>query len=343
MQSSDDFIKFYPVGYSLEKYQIVLKKVRFLFIAKDMGFLKDIIFESDKKYECINHKIDNEKNTLTIIVVKDKDLFPKRYDYGLYDENGFVTKDHPMYIKGVNNEIIDCDRIRIYKYHYPNESLHIMNCRDLSFTSIVSKDDDIIRFSKMGMKQLLCRNFIDYNTYSMHGMAVKKGDSAFVFLGGSHKGKSTLFVNLVCNGFAPVNDDIVFFKVIKNDIYVFSLPIKPQIRKGNDMLTMASGYLNNGKILSDPNVFLDVEDDVKLSAIFELSFSENSTTSIMPAFENHTKKILRACISHYPVKPDEKFLDSLNALLNIPYYHMGISSDYNEVLGEFNIFLENMV
>lgn len=326
----NDYVVFLPNAISLEKVYLKYDNKYIEFSSNLLDYLDEVYFN-----DYILQR--NEGEILgTIVLLIDTNIFPRRYDYENYDDCVFTPKTHPMYIKDVYNEVINTSNIKIHKSHYPNESLHIHNFSDNSFTSVVSNRIDAIKYSKFAIKQVLSTYLSQNNIYTLHASAVSKGNRGYVFMSGSHQGKSTLYSNLICNGFEPINDDIVFWGEREDHIELHRCPIVTQIRDTRpNNLTMSKNYATQHE-----TIFNEKISNIILDSVFWISkgWEKTSINSAVP--EHFFKKTLRSCSTHKAISLNDNYLIAFKKLMSLPYYELRMSSDYNEICECFNRFLK---
>lgn len=279
-----------------------------------------------------------------LLVYYDEHLFEKRYNYDSYSDGEFVLKTHPMYIDGITNSFFEIGDMEIHVFHYPHEIVNINNKNSLEFCSFVGTIEDITRELLYGMKKILSRYNHSHEVFSIHSAALAKDKKGYLFLSGSRSGKSTLFVNLVLDGFEPINDDIVFWSLNNNkQIIIDGCATMPQVRKNTfdtiipvqTMQDFDFAYLEN--VISshiDNNIAI-------LQAIFIPEFGYDETSIVKVERADIFKKELRACMVHGNYEIDEKFLESIKTLNAIPTFKLCMSKDYNEVCQILNHFINN--
>lgn len=331
-QLNDKYVIFLPRKQSLNVIYIKFQNVYIRFACSDISYAREV-YSSYYIAETINRE---EEIIASISVIIDGNIFPRKYDYENYDDSLFTEKDHPMYMDDVYNEVIESGEVKVYKYHYPNQSVHIFNRADNSFVSVVSNARDAIKYAKLAIKQVLSEYLIRKDIYPIHAAAVSKAGRGYLFVSGSHTGKTTLYRNLICNGFLPVNDDIVFWKREEEKIALIPCPILPQDRnKSKKDLRMSDMYRNNYENLFDQKA----DGWPVLESVFFLSLGGACTSFKNFKNDEHVRRYLRACGIHYPISVCEEFLDSLKKLVSIPAYSLELSKDYNEIYKSFNEFI----
>lgn len=328
--NENNYVVFLPNSVSLEKVYLKYENKYIEFSSNILDYLDDVYF-SDYIFQRPEGDIIG-----SIVLLIDKHIFPRRYDYERYDDCVFTPKTHPMYIKGVYNERIEFSNLKIHKLHYPNESLHIHNFSDNSFTSVVSNRIDAIKYSKFAIKQVLSRYLLQNNIYSLHASAVSKENKGYIFMSGSHQGKSTIYSNLLCNGFEPINDDIVFWNEYENCIELHRCPIVTQTRdhQANNLI-MHKNYDKQYKPIFNPQ-----NSTIILDSVFWISKGWDSTSINTVVSEKYFKKALRSCGTHQAIPLDDNYLKSFKKLMSIPCYELRMSSDYNETCECFVSFLK---
>ena len=277
--------------------------------------------------------IDTPKNIIgSITIILDRHLFGERYDKKSYIEGEILAKEHPMYIENVTNTFFETNEYIIHLYHYPNEYINIIKKTNEEFLAIVGDEIDASTQLIYGIKKIISYFNSCRNIYSLHCSAVKKDGKAFVFLAGSYSGKTTLFLNLIHNGYEPINDDIAFWEYHDNNIYIKGIPILFSKRKDKNGLIMSDGYLRaerdeNQKDIYSNNVFCEsIVDTVFIPEYGHVSSAIADFKSI------NIKKLLRACSIHSDLVADERFVQSINGLLTCSFRKLEMSNDYNDII-----------
>ena len=302
-------------------------------------------FAFDKRF--LYQDCDRSKVIGTIMVYFDEHLFEKRYDHNAYTDGEFVLKSHPMYIEGVTNSFFEIGDLEIHIFHYPHEIININNKKSYEFCAFVGVEEDIVRELLFGMKKILSRYNFAKGIFSIHGAALAKNNNGCLFLAGSRAGKSTLYTNLLFSGFAPVNDDIVFWARRNHEELVISgCATLPQLRKNTfHMVTpvqsMQKYQLNSPDLCREMISELDVayDEQLVLQEIFIPEFGYDKSSIIEINKSDVFRQKLRACMVHGNYEIGEFFLEAMKALNALPVYKLCMSQDYNEVSQLLNHFL----
>lgn len=283
-----------------------------------------------------------------LVVFFDQNLFEKRYDFNSYNDGDFILKSHPMYIEGVSNSFFELCNYEVHIYHYPHEIVNINNKKSLDFFSFVGMDEDIVRELLYGIKKIISRYNHSKGIFSIHGAALRSNKKGYLFLSGSRAGKSTLFVNLIFDGFAPINDDIVFWaKNNNNEIIINGCATLPQLRENTfkkvvPVQTLRKYTIDNHDLRNEilSKYTEEYSEDSVLQAIFvpEFGYDKSSVNEISNADIFRTE--LRACMVHGNYEVDECFLDSIKRLNSLPTFKFCMSNNYDEVCHTFNSYLE---
>lgn len=335
LKNKDEFVVFLPNLVSLKTLYLKFEDKYIKFSSNMLDYI-DEVYDNKFIYENTESEI-----IASITMLVDKDIFPYRYDFDKYNDSTFTKKEHPMYVEGVFNEVVNSDNLIIYKYHYPNESLHIHNRFDNSFFSVVSNRKDAIKYSKFAIKQVLSAYLLKKQIYPIHASAVYKQQKGYIFVASSHQGKSSLFLNLIANGFEPLNDDIVFWGVCDNNVILYPCPILSQKRATTPQeLKMSDKYIFK-EIENRIDNYNDKQSKIVLDSIFWLSKGHKETVIKSVEIDNFFKKLLRSCSVHNTIPMNEEYLFSLKKLVNTPNYEFMMSNDYNDICYEFNKFIEN--
>lgn len=331
----DEFVVFLPNLVSLKTVYLKFEDNYIKFSSNILTYVYEVY---DNKF--IYENVDSEI-VASITMLIDKDLFPHRYDFEKYNDNDFTKKEHPMYVEDVFNEIVNSDNLKIYKYHYPNESLHVHNGVDNSFFSVVSNIKDAIKYSKFAIKQVLSSYLLKKQIYTIHASAVYKKRKGYIFVAGSHQGKSSLFLNLIANGFNPINDDIVFWSVCDNEVILHPCPILSQKRVAKQKeVKMSEGYTLREKESRIDN-YSEKGSKIVLDSIFWLSKNHKKTVIKSVEIDIFFRKLLRSCSVHNTIPINVKYLESLKRLASTPNYKFELSNNYNEICYKFYKFISN--
>lgn len=237
-----------------------------------------------------------------------------------------------MYIENVTNTFFETDEHIVHIYHYPNEYVNLMKKTTDDFLAIVSNEIDASMQLIYGIKKIISYFNFGRGIYSLHCSAVKKDGKALIFLAGSYSGKTTLFLNLIHNGYEPINDDIVLWKYHDNKVYIKGIPILFNKRKDINGVTMSERYLHAEREGDIQNVYSDnVFQETVVDTIFMPEHGHTDST-ITNCEHIDLKKILRACSVHTDLVANEMFALSVNGLLECSYKKLRMSNDYNAVL-----------
>lgn len=291
---------------------------------------KSIFYDAYNKNYILNNITSNLEKIGDIQIIIDNDLFPCRYKSDEYYEGQFIKKNHPMYLEGRRNNFFETDDLLIFIYHYPNEYINIIKKNSTKFMSIVKNNNDALQQLVYGIKKILAGYNAKKGIYTIHGSAVKKDGEGSLFIGGSYSGKTTIFLNMISNGYYPINDDIVFWYKKNNKIYIKGSPIVLHKRKNSDELNMSSKIHNSNELLDYINMVYD-ENEVVLKNIFISKFGFDGS-NIKKLDNIDHKKFLRACTVHYSIEVDENFYDAYTQLISLSIYNLEMSKDYNSVL-----------
>ena len=331
MEDLNNYIEFCNYKQGLQQVYLLYESTCILFRSNDLSFLNHVY---DFRY-VLNTRDDNISICGCVTVIIDKNMFPVRYDHDSYNESEPVPKSHPMYISGVTNTFFEYGDKIVHIYHYPNESINIFDKAHEDYFSIVSSIKDAIKFSIHGIKMIVSSINLRKNVYPMHSSAVAYDGKGYLFLGGSHSGKSTIYMNLVCKGLTPVNDDIVLWRSNEESIVLNSVPTIFRGRDhSNSSIVMTEEYtLKRKQFCNDYDIVTQSEycANIKLDAIFvpEFGFDETSVSRISSI--DVLKKIARACTALGFLEVTDDFHRNFNRLLRCDYYRLKMSNDYNDV------------
>lgn len=316
------------------KSQFKIKYLRYgeVFIKVLYNMSDEIVNNSYSKKYIYSDISNSEKIVGSITVLFDDNLYASRYDRSTYVEGEILTKSHPMYVENVSNVFFETDNEFIHIFHYPNEYVTIMKKDKNEFLSIVSNEQDATAQLLFAIKKLISRYNYCNNVYSLHCAAVRKNGKILLFLGGSYSGKTTLFLNLIFNGYEPINDDVAYWKFENGKVFVSGLPSCYNIRKRPDDLIMSNGYLIHHTNFDVDNYYSDnVFDFYEVNNIYISEFGYDKT-EIVENVKIDRKRILRACAIHTDLYPTNDFLNAFNGLLSCEFKKLNMSSDYNEVM-----------
>lgn len=299
------------VSYNLEE--------RFIFDAYSRQF---VCSERKKSKELIG----------SIAIIADENLYACRYDRSKYIEGEALTKQHPMYNENASNVFFETDEEIVHVFHYPNEYITVIKKNKNEFLAVVSNELDGKTQLVSAIKKLVSRYNYYNNIYSLHCAAVKKDEQAVLFLGGSYCGKTTLFLNLICNGYEPVNDDVVYWKFENGKVLVSGMPSGLNIRKQPNDLIMSDGFCTRLKNRGFHNIYTaDVFEYLTIHTIYVPEFGFDKS-EVIDEVKIDSRRILRACATHSNVCPTNDFLKAFNALLSCEFKKIKMSRDYNDVI-----------
>lgn len=263
-----------------------------------------------------------------VIVLIDKNILEKRYDYNDYNDSSFTLKTHKMYIEGVSNSRYDFKDFYINFLHYPYSEIEYYNYKVRRYLSIVSTIHECIIRMKNGLKCILSSYNYTRGYLTFHAMAVSKNNNGLLFIAGGHQGKTTLFLSLL-NRFKPLNDDIIFWKANK-DIMIKGCSILPSIREDS------THFLPNNILNSKINFY---EKSIKLKYIFLLEISnENFIFEIDP--NDYYKRIMRALSTHSHFDVNEYTLSSIKVLFKQKFFIFKMGADYKKTIKYFLNWIE---
>lgn len=141
-----------------------------------------------------------------------------------------------------------------------------------------------------------------------------------------------MFLNLIHNGYEPINDDIAFWEYHDNNIYIKGIPILYSKRKDKNGLIMSDGYLRAERDENQTNIYSNnVFGENVVDTVFIPEYGHVSSS--IADFESiDIKKLLRACSIHSDLVADERFVQSINGLLTCSFKKLGMSNDYNDII-----------
>ena len=179
---------------------------------------------SKNSYCCISES-ELDEQLFTIYLLKSeaiKEEYTVREDIPLALEK-IVDQDYEY-----PNEKYQFGSQLIIFYSYPNNTI-IINEPNNNYCTIIASNIDVLTFHlKNKIKEILIKNL---ENCALHASAVAFENKAFVFMGESNSGKSTLAYNLTYYGWELVNDDLVFIEAQKETLRVKGAEVNPCIRE----------------------------------------------------------------------------------------------------------------
>ena len=312
----------------INKYLLFNGKCIRVYISESQ--LLDDVYDSD----FIRDNPANFEVVGEIVIIYDEHLFTSKFDINNYDESEFVKKNHPMYIPNVNNDYFETLTEKIYVYHYPWNSITILNKNNKLFIGLVSNISDAIRHLTFGIKKIISYSNLNQGLFPIHASAICYKSNGVAFISGSHSGKTLLYANLISyENIYPLNDDIIFAQRIDDINYISGCPTKMQIRKSAyKTVNFVDDYCYNSKEL--------ILDAVPLKIVFIPEYGYERTKILKVDPKIYQKKIIRACTAHVNPNVDEKYLDFINSIFKSNIYKLDMSKDYNEVCKTVIDFLD---
>lgn len=269
-----------------------------------------------------------------------------------YLNGKFIKKEDTIYNVGVENTIFQDEQSSLLINHYPVCNLFYFNANQ-NYALCVIPNKDVTGFlAKMAIKKIYANYYYKTMAYfSLHASCVTYLDMAFVFIAGGRAGKTTSFLNLVSDRYLPMNDDVLFWKCEQDDIIIDSIPLKVNVRESclpyllfPFDTTMCEKGFDNELYASSEELFKKAfVSPAKLKAIFIPEIGHASTKIIKIDSKDYLKRILRSCMTHGQLTPDENFAVSFNRLMKCAIYKIEISNDTEEFLTNFNLFVDSIM
>lgn len=192
-----------------------------------------------------------------------------------------------------------------------------------------------INFLRFVERFLLKKSVVDCNYVMLHGGGVAYGDYAFLFLGSSMAGKSTLTAYLCMEGYEYISDDRLLINVEKQTVIPYTKPItlraegKEILEKKEQIETLPFRFANvNKELFTPPNCRKDI---TNISRIFVLVREESGEVR-QEQMDNKNK--IHELLKHSLSVNDCKNLNKYLQLSKIPMerIHYSEMEDINMML-----------
>lgn len=261
----------------------------------------------------------------------------------------FIRRDDEIYREGVENTIFHSDNSSLLVNHYPVCNLFYFNEKTNNALCVIPTEDTAGFVAKMAVKRICAAYYYkDLSYFSLHAAGVVYQNKAFLFAAGGRAGKTTAFLNLVSDRYEPINDDILFWKFEQEGIMIDSIPLMVNVRE--DSIPYLKFFLDNKNCEKgfDGEFYVSTETlfkksllmPAKLEAIFIPETGYSETRIIKVEMRDYLKRMLRCCMAHNKLIPDEYFLVAFNKLAEYPLYKIEISNNAEEFLERFNSFVD---
>jgi hypothetical protein len=261
-----------------------------------------------------------------------------------YIPKHFIKKSNRMYKQGIENTIYVDEKAAMTVFHYPYHALIYSNF-NLNETFICCGNMNTLELcAKSAIKQTLATGLLTQKRYVLHASAVSDGRNAFILLAGGRAGKTTTYLNLLCNGFKAMNDDFIFISIRDNQIIVEALPSYVSIRESSLKYIKKLPVLNmsdyqkglEGEIYINPCKELHVEHifqaPLEKIIIPNIGFEKNNIYKVNPIIAR--RRLIRSLSALNPqFKITSDITELVTALENKSYYMAEISEDTED----FNI------
>lgn len=260
----------------------------------------------------------------------------------------FIKKDKEKYEKGIYNKLYRCENLMSNIEYYPFYNATLVTSSN-SYFSIAPEKDVVQLSSKKLLKMAMSKVFDKNGYYALHCSCVKKGSDSYLFISGGRAGKTTIYMNLLLDGYEAVNDDIVYLtledkRILVKGIYTYpsireeSLKFIPKLKK-DSLKDCYRGFENEYYInVYNCDDFDNNKKSIELKAVFipEIGHKETKIYRVDP--KRYYKRILRAFMAHRKIdNVDESFASIFFALTKMyPFYKIELATDMQEFIEVFN-------
>ena len=340
----DKYIIMLPNKSDLKVFSISSSEGSILFKTNCPNLVK--YFYPIYSFELLDEKSLDDNTTLCVTVIVEKNLLensqfdPEAPDgYILKTDKRYNIENQNHYFKINNNKFIQIN-------YYPTHYVITYDEKNMLYDGICCHVETATYIAKIMVKRMFCHIYKEKGFYPLHAAGVSYYNDAFLFLGSSHSGKSTIFANLVMDGFLPINDDLVFLKRDEFGIITNSISNAATIRKNgiqkvpkikkDDMLVLGSYcYLNSRKYIFDRD-----KSSVNLRAIYITEIANSDCLKINPIkFDDVKRDIIKGFIAHYNEEVDDSLLKFVIGMKNIPIFCLklpkemkGFAKDFKKML-----------
>lgn len=291
--------------------------------------------------ECIYYDIPKDSIiTGKVFVYIDNYLFEKRLKRCDYNPEQFTPKTSPMYINNITNQVFDVSNAEVFITHYPFPEVSVFQKDNVGFYSIVHDTYDCVTALRTGIKKCLAQHFYKNGFFSLHATAIQFEGKCDIFIASTRCGKSTLYANLVSNGFRHVSDDIVFVKYSNGYLYTVSVPILPSIREtsvefiSHNTQIESTTLLNEDdtqiKILRINNLPFPGYDLIKVRSVSKLVLGSGFEDSLIKPDSDLKKTLLKSLTWHLKLSPSKELFAIVNTLLSVEWHLLVLSDNPDE-------------
>lgn len=329
--SRNDFIHIAPQNESFQNSTIIYNGYKLLFNCNE-NILKNIInchYINDAKVDSIN-----QNATITVLVEKNL-LSGSCYDLDVQDS--FIPKTHPVYNPENQNKLFAIHKNKILKInYYPYHYIATCHRTALEYECICGNLKTAEYVSKTLVKQALIDLYCMKDYYPIHASAVcDNSKNTYLFLAGSHSGKTTIFLNLILAGFYPMNDDILMLRQNENQITVHSIPILPNIRPESFTFIPALKDIKEETFQLKTYLSDNYIENGNLKALFLPRLGCKSTNIYRVESADYRKAIIKSFSDHHQIQPDEQFLRMYKQILDKPLFIMELSTNMSSFADKF--------
>jgi|GEM_PF-4405216 len=268
-----------------------------------------------------------------------------------------IHKSDERYFPGAENVVLfDCEN-RLLINHYPFHGI-INSYKTNNYHSVISSSkESLVQLTRMAFKMALVNYLKNLGYYSLHTAAVVKNNNIYLILGGARTSKTTIFMNLVLNGYEAINDDLIFLRKISSGVEIKYIKMLPSVREGSLRYIHGINKINlkESKRGFSDEYFIDVWD------IFDSKDQQSSTllgknikAVILPEYgynkmkicnaddEYFKKKLVKSLSGFQKIEISNNLLDIMNLLLNKPIYKLELSENMNEFENNFSKFFNEI-
>lgn len=294
----------------------------------------------DKKY-IVDELPADGKVIANILIIIDEKLFS---DLGInrFPSNGqYIKKDAIGYDDSLKNYYMDEENLQILVNHVPYRSIIFLDKVNNDIKLVCQNVDTANYLLKSTIKTVYSLYYRKRGYFVLHSAAVSVDGDVYAFVGRGRSGKTTLYMNLLNEGFKAVNDDMILLKGCRDYIEVKALPLFPNIRKESLQYIKAADKLN----LIDNYKSLEDEVTVNISPFAADNKAEKKYVLkgiIIPCINSDKNSIEKVDIgtvykiifkemsSQQELSATPELLELYNILKEMQLYKMNISSDVDE-------------
>lgn len=276
-----------------------------------------------------------------ILIIIDEKLFS---DLGInrFPSNGqYIKKDAIGYDDSLKNYYMDEENWQILVNHVPYRSIIFLDKVNNDIKLVCQNIETANYLLKSTIKTVYSLYCKKRGYFVLHSSAVSVNGDVYAFVGRGRSGKTTLYMNLLNEGFNAVNDDMILLKVCGDYIKVKAVPLFPNIRKESLQYIKAAEKLN---LIDD---YKSLEDEVTVNISPFIPDNENKKDNILKGIiiprinseKNSIEKvdtgdvykiIFKEMSSQQELSATPELLELYNILKKMQLYKMNISSDVEE-------------